>query len=138
MAEEKFDFYFTRGDNIYLKFAFKDNTGTPIDITSWYCKFTLRDPITDLPIVTQQKVHNDNIVGGGGIYFLNDTTPGIPPGLDISSTNQCIVYIPYAESAGLTYDIYKFDLEFTVNGLLSKQTALHGNLILLKEHTPSV
>ena len=135
---EVVDYYVTKGDSVYLKFQFNDGNGNSIDISDWYSKFTLRDPITDEPLTALQKSHNDAIAGGGGIYYMGDSAPGLPPGLDLTSVNQAIVYIPYAESATLDKEIYPFDLEFTTSSLVTKTTVIHGNLILKKEQTPSV
>lgn len=135
---ETLDFTERRGDDIYLKFEFVDRNGVEVDITNWYSKFTLRDPITDLPITSLQKIHNDFIPGGGGIYYYSDQAAALPVGLDITKANQCIVLIPHNQSAMLLRDIYTFDIEFTTASLLAKQTALRGNLILLQEDTPSV
>ena len=135
---EVIDYYAVKGDSVYLKFQFNDTNGDPIDISSWYSKFTLRDPITDEPLTALQKYHNDSIPGGGGIYYLGDTAPGLPPGLDLATINQLIVYIPYAESATLENEIYPCDIEFTTASLVTKETPIRGNLIFNKEHTPSV
>ena len=132
------DFYKRRGDDIYLKFEFVDENGNDIDITGWYSKFTLRDNFNDKPLTSLQKIHNDLTPGGGGIYYLGDSAPALPVGLDIEKQNQCIVLIPHEESAELLNDIYSFDIEFTTASQLAKQTFVRGNLILLQEDTPSV
>lgn len=135
---ESFDYYRTKGDSIQLKFRFKDSNGAPIDITSWGSKFTLFDPVTHLPLTAFQKTHNDNLVGGNGIAYNNDSAAGLPDGMGIEANEQLVVYFPYTETAQLDKEIYPFDLEFTVAAGVAKMTPVHGNLILKDEVTASV
>jgi len=137
---QTFDFKVVKGDTVNLKFEFYDKDGNPINdiaINNWQCKFTLRDPITDEPLLALQKTHDDTVVGGGGIYYNDDTQA--PVGLNITQDNQIVVVLSYQETAQLEEGIYPYDIEFFIDqAYTSKFTAVKGNLIVTREHTPSV
>lgn len=136
-TEQTYDFEETKGDTVYLKFSFIDKiTGNPVDITGWDSKFTLLDPITDDPIATLQKIHDDGVSGGGGIYYFGDAEA--PSGLGMTETNQVVVILSYAESGTLEPDVYPFDIELKNATAGTIDTVVHGNLIIVKEKTVSV
>ena len=135
---QSFDYTVVKGDTVNLKFEFVDKDGNPInDIIHWKCKFTLRDPITDQPLLNLQKEHDDSVAGGAGIYYNGDTQA--PVTIGTMQDNQIVVILSYTETASLKEGIYPYDIEFFIEQAYpSKFTAVKGNLIITREHTPSV
>jgi len=128
------DYEIIKGDTANLGFQFKDEDGEWQDITSMTSKFNVLNPYTDEVIDSIEKTHNDNVAGGGGIYYNGDTQ--IPVGL-VLEDYQCCVVLTYADTANyLEEGVYPFDLEFSLNN--RKLTKIRGNLIVKQEITESV
>lgn len=136
--QQLFDFRVVKGDTANLKFEFYDNNGIAInEIKQWNSKFTLRDPITDEPILALQKIHNDVAPSGAGIYYNGDIYA--PLNIGITADNQLVVILSDTDTTQLSVGAYPFDIEFYISqAYSSRYTPIRGNLIVLKEHTPNV
>ena len=137
-SKETFDFFVTRGDAISLPFEFYDeDSGAPVNLSLFYAKFTLKDPITKQALLAIQKQHNDTVVGGLGIFYSGDTNKWA--GLGLTATNQLQVVLDSADTDTLEPGVYKFDLEFSLefDTKMQRKTVVHGTLTVQEEVTPN-
>jgi hypothetical protein len=135
---ETFDFVVTKGDFINLPFSFYDPDGVEVDLSLFFIKFTLRDPISRDPILALQKEHIDSATGGG-IFEVGDTAAWA--GLNLTRNNQIQVVLNSIDTDTLRAGVYAFDIEF---GLVDdqdyhqKKTVVHGTLSVVEEVTANV
>lgn len=137
-SKETFDFFVTRGDAISLPFEFYDeDSGDGVNVSLFYAKFTIKDPISRVALTTLQKSHNDTVVGGRGIFYSGDTNKW--SGLGLSNTNQIQVVLDSADTVLLDPGVYKFDLEFALefDTKMQRKTVVHGTLTVQEEVTPN-
>jgi len=135
---QTYDFYKVKGDTIFLKLEFFDSTNTGINISQFGIKFTLRDPITDLPIMRLQKTRDgyNTVPVINGIYTLADTPGNL--GMGLTGSNQIVVHLLPVESNMLDKEIYPFDVEFLIKGVYEAVFTQKGHLILNRDVTPNV
>ena len=72
-----------RGDNSSYTLSFKNNDGTPIDITGWKIYFTMKQHLfqsdEDAALKVDVIVHDDPVNGKTSIYLTNGLTEKLEP-----------------------------------------------------------
>jgi len=136
-TRQTYDWYGVKGDTIFIKIAYYDNNDDPINVAGFGLKFTLRDPITDDPILNLQKTRDgfNAVPTPNGIYCLNDTPVNF--GMGIVNANEMVIHLTPEETKYLDKEIYEFDIEFFATGLYDSIFTQRGNLILNRDVTPN-
>ncbi len=137
-TRQTYDWHGIKGDSIFIKIAFWDEEGLPIDLNGFNLKLTLRDPVTDQPLLDIQKSRTgqDDPVVVNGIHCSDDGALAISMG--VNDMNQLAVHFTPDETKYLDQEIYEFDLEFSMTGLYDAVFTRRGNLILKRDVTPNV
>ena len=129
MATGKYNFAIQQGDTVDFTITYKDNSGTPIDLTEYGARMQIR-PSTDSPLVIAH-LSSSLSPDGSGINM----TPRDPDTLLIlpKSSGSLNVIISAASSSAMNFGIAQYDLEIHSGSFVEK--IIRGNVSLRKEVT---
>lgn len=107
-----------RGDNYPYNLTFRDDTGTPIDITGWKITFTLRE-LYSIQEITPE---------------TNDSTAIFTVDATITDAINGVAVINFAiNDFNIDPESYSYDIQIINNGIIT--TLVYGTLTILADTT---
>lgn len=127
MAAGKYNFTIEQGTTFKLELAYKDSSGSAIDLTGYSGRMQIRPDYADNTNTSYIYLSSSLNVDGTGLNFSGSS------GLNPPASGTIGVYISAPTSSKLNFDTAFYDLELESSGIVTR--LLQGTIKLSREVT---
>ena len=127
MAAGKYNFTIEQGTTVKLELAYKDSSGSAIDLTGYSGRMQIRPDYADNTKTSYIYLSSSLAADGTGLNFSGSN------GLNPPASGTIGLYISAASSSALNFDSALYDIEIESGSLVTR--LLQGTIKLSREVT---